>query len=250
MAYVVAAGLVILLHETSHSAAGILLGSSPTQKPFAVQYAPELTGGSAAAAALTGPIVSLVLGLILIGIRPWRRSGFWGLLFSWFAFLSAEEGFGYFTISGLGAGDTSRALGELGAGPLVYAVCTAFGVAGLFFLARQWVRHALDFCTDFGEYRIVSMWTWIVGTVVFTALMALYAAMTAGIDPDEQFAVLLGAFSLGVFAPLSFIYRGRRRALGYVDVAPAFTRAALLTGVGVLVLLVVLNLFLTRGPTY
>lgn len=247
LAYVLAAGLVILLHETSHAVAGMTLGAAPVQMPFAVHYDPELSGRGTAIAALTGPAFSLVSGLILMSIRSWRRSGFWGLLFSWFAFLSAEEGFGYFTISGLGAGDTSRALGALDAGPIVYVFCTAFGVAGLFFLAWRWVRHALDFCSDFGQYRIVSMWTWIIGTVVFTALMAVYAALTSGIDPDERFAVLLGAFSLGVFSPLSFIYRGRRRAIGYVDVAPVFTRPALLTGAGILVFMVVLNLILTRG---
>ena len=247
LAYLLAVTVVLLLHETSHAIAGITQGSAAVQLPFAVGYRPELGTTSSIIATATGPLFSLVSGVILIWFRPWRRSPFWGLAFSWFAFLSAEEGFGYFTISGLGAGDTSVVLGLLDAPGWIYILCTIFGIAGLFFLALCWVPHAADFSTDIDEYRAISMWTWIFGTIIITLLTLLYVLLSPGVPADDSIAVMLGAFSLGVFAPLSFIYDKRRDAVGFAAERPRFGRGAVTTGLVVLILLVIGNLLLTRG---
>ena len=138
VAYVVAQMLVIVLHESAHTVAGLLQGYQATQFTGEVRFAPDQTPTAHVITALAGPLFSLVSGLVAMHLRPFRGRGFLQLLWVWFAFLSAEEGFGYLTIAPLVTdGDTGAALAELHAPVWVGWVCMAAGIAGLVFLARQ-----------------------------------------------------------------------------------------------------------------
>ncbi len=142
-----------------------------------------------------------------LGLRPLRGRGFVRLLCAWVAFLSAEEGFGYFTIAPLvAAGDTGAALEELDAPGWMGWVCFVFGVAGLAFLAREFAVRAVRHTRDLYEIRAFCFYPRIIGTVVSVALGAAFLALTPGTSPGAVLAIMLGSASLGVFAPMAMIF--------------------------------------------
>jgi len=127
VAFVVAQMVVVLLHESAHTVAGLLQSYRATQFAGEVRFSPEQSTTAQVVTALAGPIFSLVSGLVAMMFRPFRGRGFAQLLWAWFAFLSAEEGFGYFTIAPIfTSGDTGAALAALGAPGWVGWLCTAF----------------------------------------------------------------------------------------------------------------------------
>ena len=147
VAYVVAQMLVIILHEGAHTVAGVLQGYQAVQFTGQVRFTPDQTTTAQVVTALAGPLFSLVSGLIAMRFRPFRGHGFAQLLWVWAAFISAEEGFGYFTIAPLiKAGDTGAALAALNAPGWVGWVCMAFGIAGLFYLALMTLTQVAQSC--------------------------------------------------------------------------------------------------------
>lgn len=207
VAYVLAQMLVIALHESAHSVAGLVQGYQATQFTGEVRFSPEQRSTPLVITAMAGPLFSLGSGLVAMWFRPFRGRGFASLLWVWLAFLSAEEGFGYFTIAPLvPAGDTGGALAELHAPEWVGWVCLVFGVAGLVFLARRFAVVGVRYTRDVYEIRAFCFHAWIVGTVVSVVTEAAYLALTPDTSPDAVFAILLGAASLGVFAPMAMMF--------------------------------------------
>lgn len=207
VAYVLAQSIVILLHESSHSVAGLLLGYHATQFTGAVDFSPEQTTSAHVITALTGPFFSLVTGLLAMRFRPALRGGFGPLLWVWFAFISAEEGVGYFIIAPIiTAGDTGAALEALKAPGWVGWASAAIGVAGLILLARRFAEDAVRWTRDLYEIRAFCVWAWLIGSAVSVAVDAAYLAVTPGADGATAFAILLGSVSLGVFAPMAMIF--------------------------------------------
>ena len=244
VAYVLAQSLVILLHETSHTVAGLLLGYHATQFTGQVRFSPDQTTSAAVITALTGPAFSLVTGLMAMLVRPIRRGGFGPILWVWFAFLSAEEGFGYLTIAPLvSAGDTGGALAALQAPGWIGWACMAGGVAGLIFLARRFAVDAVRWTRDLYEIRAFCYWAWLIGTGVSVAVEAVYLVLTPGTSGDAVFAIFLGSASLGVFAPMAMIFWQKIR------VEKQLLTLALPTGgiAAVVVLVVIKAVVFTRG---
>jgi hypothetical protein len=207
VAYVVATMVAIVLHESAHSAAGLLQGYQATQFTNEVRFTPDQTASALAVTALAGPLFSLVSGLLAMTFRPFRGHGFAQLLWVWIAFLSAEEGFGYFTIAPLiTVGDTGAALAALNAPRWVGWVCMAFGIAGLVFLARQFAVRGVRYTRDLYEIRAFCFYAWLIGTAVSVALSAAYLAFTPGTSSDAVFAIMIGSASLGVFAPMAMMF--------------------------------------------
>lgn len=245
IAYVMAMCVVILLHETSHAVAGILQGSTAIQAPFAVDYDPPLATNASVVASMTGPLFSLVTGLLAMLVNPFGNRPFWRMAWGWYAFLSAEEGFGYFTIAGIiKAGDTGTALGLLNAPGWTYWACFVFGVGGLFFLAWRFARVGVSVSTDLNHMRNFCVWAWIAGTVVSTLLTVLHVVITPGVLPASIVAVVIGAASLGVFAPMSMMFK---RRLGYAMEQPTLPNLPV-AGLVVIIVIEVVNLLLTRTP--
>jgi hypothetical protein len=240
VAFIVAGSLTILLHETSHAIAGIALGAQAIQSPFAVDYLPALTDHQQVLTALTGPIFSLVSGLVAMQFRLFR--GFWTLVWGWFGVLSAEEGFGYFTIAGIvRVGDTGTAMKLLQAPHWTYWLCFVVGIAGLFLLAWRFSGFVVAVSRDVSDERAICVWPWIYGTLSLTALMAVYVLLTPGVSSAAVVAVMAGVVAIGVFAPMSMMFSKRPLATSALAV-PVRPRAGLV----LLAVLIVLNLALTR----
>ena len=207
VAYVVAQMLVIILHEGAHTVAGVLQGYQAVQFTGQVRFTPDQTTTAQVVTALAGPLFSLVSGLIAMRFRPFRGHGFAQLLWVWAAFISAEEGFGYFTIAPLiKAGDTGAALAALNAPGWVGWVCMAFGIAGLFYLARQFAVRGVRYTRDLYEIRAFCFYPWIIGTAVSVALSAAFLALTPGTSLDAVVVIMIGSASLGVFAPMAMMF--------------------------------------------
>ena len=207
VAYVLAQSIVILLHETSHTLAGLLLRYHATQFTGSVDFTPVQTTSAHVTTALTGPFFSLVTGLLAIGFRPVRGGGFAPLLWVWLAFISAEEGVGYFIIAPIvTAGDTGAALEALKAPGWVGWASAAIGVVGLILLARRFAVDAVRWTRDLYEIRAFCVWAWLIGAAVSVAVDAAYLAVTPGTSGSAAFAIRFGSVSLGVFAPMAMIF--------------------------------------------
>ncbi len=207
VAYVLAQMLVIVVHEGAHTVAGVLQGYQATQFTGQVRFSPHQTTTALVVTALAGPLFSLVSGLVAMRFHPFRRHGFSQLVWVWAAFLSAEEGFGYLTIAPIiQTGDTGAALAALNAPGWVAWACLPFGIAGLFFLARQFAVRGVRFTRDLYEIRAFCFYPWLIGTGVSVALNAAFLAFTPGTSIDAVVAIMAGSASLGVFAPMAMMF--------------------------------------------
>ena len=141
--------------------------------------------------ALAGPAFSLVTGLVAMMFRPFRGHGFAELLWAWFAFLSAQEGFGYLTIAPLiSGGDTGAALTALHAPGWVGWVCTAIGLAGTLFLARRFAVVGVRFTRDLYEIRAFCFYPWLIATGILVALSAVQLTITPGTSTGDVVAIM------------------------------------------------------------
>lgn len=248
LALMVGVSIMVLLHETSHAVAGVLLGYLPTQVPFAVGYTPEPPPDAEAIEAITGPIFSLVSGLIGLAIdvavRPFSSRPFWRLVWLWTIFLSIEEAVGYFVIVGiLSAGDTGVAFAAWGVPAWGYIVATVLGIGAMF--ANGWLfsRPIIAMTTSMKEKYALAFWPWIAGTVLFGLLTTLYVLLTPGVDEATVVAVLAAVPGAAVFAPISFMFGTNR----FEGAAPVALPKRPVAGIVLLGVLVVVNLVLTRG---
>jgi hypothetical protein len=208
VAYVLAQMLVIVLHESAHALAGLVQGYQATQYTGEVRFAPEQSSSALILTALAGPVFSLSSGLVAMRIRPFGGRGFAQLLWIWLAFLSAEEGFGYLIIAPtVPVGDTGTVLTELHAPSWVGWVVMVVGIGGLVFLAQQFAGRVARHCRDFFEFRAWCFQSWILGTFVTVALQAAFLALTPGTSAGAVVAIMIGAASLGLFAPMAMMFR-------------------------------------------
>jgi len=138
VAFVAAQSVVVLLHETSHLVAGLALGYANVMYPFGVEHFPLPGRTEATIMALTGPVFSLVTGLLALVIMPWRQSrGFLHPAWLWFAYMSVMEGAGYLVLTPFGVGDTGSTAAAYGSPAYLIWPAFALGVALPFWLARR-----------------------------------------------------------------------------------------------------------------
>lgn len=215
VAFTIGASVMILLHEASHAVAGLVLGHHPLQLPFAVDYRPALNSAAQGVTAITGPLFSLVSGMIGVVIdrtvRPLRSRPFARLVWLWLVFTSLQEGFGYFTIAALGdVGDTAVALHAWGAPDWAFVAAAVFGVGGQVLAAWLFSEPLRRMCRSVDDRRDLTVWAWLLGTGAMLALMTLYVLAAPAFRLDAKVTVLAGAVSLGVFAPMSMMFGPRR----------------------------------------
>ncbi|MDO5500533.1 MAG: hypothetical protein Q4F67_12730, partial [Propionibacteriaceae bacterium] len=92
-AAVLAAMVMIFLHEVVHLLAGIALGHPADLYPFGVSHGGELDDTETVITSFSAVAFSLVTGLIFALWLPFRRAGgFAHLFWLWFAFTSLMEG--------------------------------------------------------------------------------------------------------------------------------------------------------------
>ena len=160
-------------------------------------------------------------------------------------FASLQEGFGYFLIAGMvPAGDTARAFTLLGLPTWAFFAATAFGIGGLFLTARLFADPVIELSSSITERRAISVWPWLYGTIVLVLLMIVYVIISPALfGPGDVAAVLAGAVAVGVYAPMSMMFRnGQAEATEPLRLPRHPVGGYLLLGA-----LVVANLILTRG---
>ena len=209
VAFTLAGLLAITAHEAAHLISGALAGRLPaTLYPNAVDFAGASGTAVRVFTALAGPVFSLLSGLALIWCaRHWGR-GFGRLFWLWFAFLSAQIGFGYMIVAPfMQAGDTGQALMLLNAPTPSYIVTCLAGVSGMFWLARLFAVRAVGYvsASDVQSLRNIGLLAWLAGT---GALMAIYTVASGQLSSDVVPGVLAGVVTIGIFTPLlTFLYR-------------------------------------------
>ncbi|PPF43182.1 hypothetical protein C5B85_14645 [Pseudoclavibacter sp. AY1F1] len=207
VAFVLAGIIATTTHEVSHLVAGLIVGESGTLFATSVEFAGERSVSDQITTAATGPIFSLVSGLLLIFVsREWGR-GFGRLLWMWVGFMSAQIGFGYFLIAPFATvGDTGRVLALLEAPPIASWVSLALGMVGTLLLSALFARRVVAYSDGTDEsMRAFGIFSWLIGTGV---LVVIYLPAAFRLPPEAVFISLLGVVAAGIFAPMfSFFYR-------------------------------------------
>ncbi|MGC5617675.1 hypothetical protein [Georgenia sp. Z1491] len=248
LAFVIGTTIMVALHETSHAVVGALYGSRPTQLPFAVSFTPELSTNQAVVELLAGPAFSLLTGVAGVVVdrvyTPFRTRPFWRLVWLWTVFTSLQEAFGYLQVTAiLDVGDTAQAFELLNAPPAAYVAATVVGWACLPLTAWAFSVPIRGLAATVQDRTDMTVWPWLIGTGGFLVLMAGYVLLAAVDDPATVVAVLAAAVSLGVFAPMSMMFRAKRAdaetppAIGWPPVGGLVLLAALVAG----------NIVLTQG---
>ncbi len=248
LALLIGMSITVLLHESSHAVAAALLGYVPTQLPFAVDTTPDLRPGDEAVAAITGPIFSLLSGLVAYAIdvarRPFVTRPFWRLVWLWTVFLSIQLGVSYFVVVAvLPAGDTAAAFGIWGVPGWGYAVATVLGVGAFFGNGWLFSRPLIAMTTSMKEKYAVAFWPWIAGTIGFGMLTTTYLLLTPDVPTSAVVAVVASVPGCAVFAPIAFMFGTERYGGARRLVLPQRPVAGLV----LLGVIVGLNLILTRG---
>lgn len=247
LAFVIGATIMILLHETSHAVTGALLGFHPLQLPFGVDYTPAPPPELHVLTLLAGPAFSLVSGVIGVVVdrvvTPFRDRPFWRLVWLWTIFTSIQEGLGYLQVTALmPAGDTAQALTLLGAPTGVFIAVTVIGWLGLTVTAWLFAAPIRQLAASHRDRTDLAVWAWLIGTGALLVLMTVYVVLSPIDDSGAVTAVLAGAAAIGVFAPMSMMFRAGAGA----ETAPQF-RWPHLGGLVLLAVLIAVNLVLTRG---
>ncbi|MGO2111732.1 MAG: hypothetical protein ACTH31_08970 [Pseudoclavibacter sp.] len=248
VAMLIGATVMIMLHETSHSVAGMLLGYGPVQLAFAVDYSPVPTPEHQAITAFTGPIFSLAFGIAGVIVdsvaKPLRSRPFWRLTWLWLVFTSLMEAIGYFMIAGVfQAGDTAVAFGIWDVPVWGYIASFLLGTAGMFGIAWLFSRPMMEITHSRREMLAITTWSWMSGTVAFILLSILYFVVSPAMPIEAIIAVAAAAMSIAVFSPMSNMFSGQRTKAP----APLKLPSHPIAGYIVLAALVLLNLSLAFG---
>lgn len=212
LAYALAQLIVVFIHELSHVAAGLALGYSNELLPYGVTHIPEPPRGDAAVMALTGPVFSLVIGVLAVYVQPFRRGrGFAHLLWVWFAHICVVEGVGYLVLTPFGIGDTGSTAAAYQVSPLITWPCLLIGVATMFWMALSFARLAVRHTPgDLRSLRGFTFYPWIPGVIFAVVLqLAVFARVEVNFGPGPMIAVLTASVSLGVFAPMAVSFSHR-----------------------------------------
>lgn len=220
-ALLLGSAITVLIHECGHWVAGALLGNPSTLYSFAVSHAGEMTPQAVAIAALAGPAVSLVLGLLMTYWTPLRtRGGTAHLLWLWVGFTSLQEAVAYLVITPFGAGDTAVANDALGGGFIAAMVALALGILGMFWQARRFAGHVARFAGE--DLRLARSYAWFPWLIAIGWMVAVQVVMLS-ITPmtstlGEKIIIAIASIAMTVFAPMSFIFLGK--LLGNTPVEP------------------------------
>ncbi|MGO1973947.1 MAG: hypothetical protein ACTH2Q_13410 [Propionibacteriaceae bacterium] len=247
VAAVAAVTAMIMVHEAVHLLTGAALGYPSTMYAFGVIHTGDPTAGHDAAMGLSAPAFSLVSGLVLALWLPLRRrGGFAHLAWLLFAFASMQEGIAYLCLTPFGVGDTGAAATALGLPVWVKVAACLLGVGGMFVTARMFATHlARHAGPDHGDRNAFSLFTWLYGMLILTALTIGYLAITPmELSPGEQIAILTANTAILVFAPMANIFHRQVADVPHEPLALPRIPVAGFVAVGVLL---VINIGLSSG---
>ena len=207
IALLLAGILATTLHELSHLLAGKLLGLPATLYSNAVEFPPATSINHQIITAATGPLFSLVSGLIILALTSHYGKGFVRLFWMWFGLISAQIGFGYFIIAPFARhGDTGKVLSLLQAPSFVYMVAFVIGVIGTLWLSRTFAKRVVSYTDGTpATMRPFGIYSWLTGTAL---LVTVYIFAVRNLSDSDQFITLFGVFTSAIFAPMfSFFYK-------------------------------------------
>lgn len=240
-----AIAITIFVHELGHFFSALAQGDSATLYPFGV-LSDDSAGAERAWRAAAGPLVSLVVGALLLAWQPLRHNpGFGHLLWIFIAFTSLQEAVTYLVIAPFGAGDTAVIIESLGLPFFVAFIFLAIGVAGMFGTARLFADHVVRHVQhDVPRMRALAAWPWLITMVADMVLAFVYLVLSPGeFTAGEQIAVMAASTSIAVFAPMSFIFANKIQQ----PHVPLRLSERPIGGIVLAVALVLGNLALTRG---
>jgi hypothetical protein len=208
-AFVLAAIVNSLLHESAHAVAGLVEGLTPTLSPFSVTYDPVPSSAQGVVTALAGPVWSLVMGAVLLGIAQSWGTGFSRLFWLWLSFMGVMNFVGYLEIAPfVKAGDTGRALTLLRAPGWVFILVALVGVALQFALAYLFARRIKRYTDGIEGERVLAFRAWAIGTLV-TVVLTVSELLLLQPGRGVTLPVAVYAVAVGIFAPMQFIFSRR-----------------------------------------
>jgi len=211
VALVAAAVVNSLWHESGHALAALANGLTPTLSSFSVDVAEPTTPQQEIVIALAGPLVSLVMGLVVLRVARNTGSGFGRLFWMWLAFLGVMNFVGYCFIAPFAqGGDTGQALALLNAPVWAFVLVAAVGVVGQLWLARRFAVEVSRYATSTTDQRRLAYFPWLIATAV--VVIMTFVELVALQTPALHFApVLAYGFAFAIFAPMQFIFSRRIR---------------------------------------
>lgn len=202
------AGMVATtLHELSHLTTGKIIGESATLFPNEVVFGAHVSTNHQILTAATGPIFSLISGLIIITLLSKSGKGFMRLFWMWLGLISAQIGFGYLIIAPFARnGDTGKVLSLLNAPNVVYIASFILGIIGMLWLARTFAKSVVAYTDGTTKtMRPFGIYSWLTGTIL---MVAVYMFAARNLSDSDQIIVLIGVATSTIFAPMfSFFYR-------------------------------------------
>lgn len=198
VAFSLALLLTITIHEFGHAIAALVLGFHPVVHTFSVDTN-VITNQQHVITLLSGPIVSLVLGLVFLNL-PIIKNSFWRLVLLWMGLLGVQEFFGYLmTAPFKNVGDISSALQRLGAPLPVTLVVFAIGCAGTFMAGRIATKRLLGLTnskeTVAPQLRQLGLFAWLLGTGI-TLVLSIGSLNLAADGIFEIFGLLTSGIFL------------------------------------------------------
>jgi hypothetical protein len=171
VAFMIALPLMITAHEFGHALAGVAQGLQPTVYPNQVTYRIEGTSAQRVITALAGPVVSLLIGVLVLAVVPAGR-GFGTLFLLWFGALNVQEFTGYLmTAPFFSIGDIGAALHLLDAPTWSYWLVLVIGALGTVALGRHFTSRLLALTEPeaggrSAQLRSLGLFAWLLGAAL------------------------------------------------------------------------------------
>jgi hypothetical protein len=209
LALTLAAPIAVTLHELAHAVAGLLLGVDAVVSPNSVAYVPEPSASGQVVTAAAGPLVSLVLGVVILLAGRHTGRGFVRLLLLWTGLVSMQNFAGYLLIAPFArAGDTGQIMAILGAPAGAYVAPLVLGAALTLLNARFFAGQVTRYARSQDELRHLVILPWLIGTAITVALTTL-DTLVSGLSAGHVPVVVAGAVSIAIFAPLFTLFYRR-----------------------------------------
>jgi hypothetical protein len=203
VAFTLALLIVTTIHEFGHAVAALALGAEPVVHPFSVDVGVS-TDHDHLITALTGPVVTLLLGVVVVLLPQWSK-GFAGLFQFWLGMLALGNLPSYLMTGPFrNLGDISSALGYAHAPGWVGWLGFLVGIVAL--AAVGWLATArlITFADPAHELapqlRALGLFAWLLGAVI-TLIVSIGAFDYSAVGLFEAFGLVTAGIFIFVVRP-------------------------------------------------
>ena len=204
IAFVTAFLLTTLIHEGGHFIAYLILNANPTMYHNYVQVTDQtLSNQIRIIAALAGPVISLIQGIVLfIWLKEKMKNNDYNLLGLWLCLFGFINFFGYLMLTPLSTeGDTGK-VAQLLSIPFVYkTLISVFGLAAVIFVVQKTGRWFARFIPDNTEISIrrkyinmLVLFPILTGSVINSVLAFPLPSILSIIYPATSSYVILSSY--------------------------------------------------------